>query len=118
MRSNLLMKLISSSKKFDLETIAYNDNAQEMGNSGPNILKGTFDGALQFKATKYGRETLPMSRKRILWHLKVGKESNPVQVNLISSYHSWLNNTFYMPGEPEKSSHFKTFIVPRVLHRF
>ena len=32
---------------------------------GSNIPKSTRDGALQFKTRKYGRERLPMSRKRI-----------------------------------------------------
>ena len=29
-----------------------------------------------------------MSRKRILWHFKVDKESNPMKFHLIVSYHS------------------------------
>ena len=34
----------------------------------PKHFESTCDGALQFKARKYGRERLLMARKRILWH--------------------------------------------------
>ena len=48
--------------------------------------ESTYDGALQFKARKFSRERLQMARKRILWHFKVGKESNTIII-LDLNYH-------------------------------
>ena len=45
----------------------------------PKHFESTCNGALQFKARKFGRERLLMARKRILWHFKVSKESNLIQ---------------------------------------